>query len=67
MPLYEYDCPGCAQPFEKRVSMSDADSVECPNCGSKHPKRRLSRISVRGQSQASAASSSGAVPVSGGL
>jgi putative FmdB family regulatory protein len=49
MPIYEYDCPGCGQPFEKRVSISQADEVECPTCGNHHPKRRLSRISVKSQ------------------
>ncbi len=62
MPVYEYDCPGCGQPFEKRVPMGEADQVECPHCGHAHPKRRLSRISLKVQ----AAGNSAAVPVSSG-
>lgn len=62
MPIYEYDCPGCGQPFEKRVSMAEADQVECPLCGNHHTKRRLSRISVKAQSTRSSA----ALPVSSG-
>ncbi|MBE2268040.1 MAG: zinc ribbon domain-containing protein [Anaerolinea sp.] len=55
MPLYEYDCPGCGQTFEKRVSMSQADAVTCPNCGGKHPQRKLSRIAIKGQTVVSSA------------
>jgi putative FmdB family regulatory protein len=62
MPIYEYDCPGCGQPFEKRVRMDDADQVECPQCGNHHPKRRLSRISVKAQPGAGTS----AIPVSTG-
>nr|MBN1228539.1 zinc ribbon domain-containing protein [Anaerolineae bacterium] len=45
MPLYEYDCPGCGQSFEKRVGFSDADKRQpCPKCGNAHAKRRISLI-----------------------
>jgi putative FmdB family regulatory protein len=63
MPFYEYDCPGCGQPFEKRVRMDEADLVSCPKCGNKHPKRRLSRISLK----ANSSSNSAPVPTSGSL
>ncbi|MBK8026936.1 MAG: zinc ribbon domain-containing protein [Chloroflexi bacterium] len=56
MPLYEYDCPGCGQAFEKRMPMSQADSATCPKCGNEYSQRRLSRISVKGQSTSSYAS-----------
>jgi len=62
MPMYEYDCPGCGQPFEMRVRMDEADQVECPHCGHHHPKRRLSRISLKVQTGASSV----ALPVSTG-
>lgn len=63
MPLYEYDCPGCGQSFEKRVSMNQADEVACPNCGGRHTKRKLSRIAIKGQTTSASASA----PASGGL
>jgi putative FmdB family regulatory protein len=50
MALYAYDCPGCGRAFEKRVPMAEADNTTCPHCGNHHPKRQLSRISVKGQS-----------------
>ncbi|MFN8373684.1 MAG: zinc ribbon domain-containing protein [Anaerolineae bacterium] len=63
MPLYEYDCHDCEQPFEKRVSISQADdAIMCPRCGGKRTKRRLSRIAIKGQT--TSVSSSAPVPAS---
>lgn len=47
MPLYEYVCPGCGESFEKRVPVAEADQTACPNCGSQHTNRRLSRIALQ--------------------
>jgi putative FmdB family regulatory protein len=45
MPIYEYLCPQCGQPFEKRVSFSHADDrQQCPNCGNEHGRRQVSLI-----------------------
>ncbi|NLH08111.1 MAG: zinc ribbon domain-containing protein [Chloroflexi bacterium] len=45
MPIYEYQCPQCGQDFQKRVSFSQADErQQCPNCGTKHGRRRMSLI-----------------------
>jgi putative FmdB family regulatory protein len=49
MPLYEYVCPDCQQPFEKRVSIAEADQTACPHCGSPQTKRQLSRIALQFQ------------------
>jgi len=62
MPIYEYECPGCGASFEKRVSIADADKSTCPTCGSTHPKRKLSKVSLSGTQTQSSVS----VPVSGG-
>ena len=56
MALYEYDCPGCGRLFEKRVPMAEADHTTCPHCGNTHPKRRLSRINIKGQAQSAGVS-----------
>lgn len=64
MPLYEFDCPGCGQPFETRVKMSEVDDVTCPNCGSHHVSKRMSTFAVKGRTPASTASP---VIPSGGL
>ena len=52
MPIYEYECPECGEPFEKRVSMADADKTICPVCGSPKPKRKLSKVAVKAQQTA---------------
>lgn len=65
MPIYEYECPACGGTFEKRTSMSEADGQSCALCGSTHTKRKLSKISVKGQSSSTGASS--APIVSGSL
>ena len=45
MPIYEYVCPQCGQPFEKRVSFSEADERQtCPHCGNRHARRQISLI-----------------------
>lgn len=63
MPLYEFDCPGCGQPFEKLVRSAAAVSeVVCPNCGNHHPRKKLSTFAVKGGSSANSLSS----PVSSG-
>ena len=43
MPIYEYRCENCGEPFEKLVKMSASDAeVECPVCGSKNTRKALS-------------------------
>ncbi len=65
MPLYEYECPACGRDFERRVSVSESDSQSCPHCGSPYTKRKLSKISVKGQT--SSAGSSAPVFTGGSL
>ncbi|HEX8712376.1 MAG TPA: zinc ribbon domain-containing protein [Terracidiphilus sp.] len=33
MPAYEYQCQSCANRFERRQKMSDAEIESCPQCG----------------------------------
>ena len=44
MPLYEYDCDGCGERFERLQSFADRESVCCPACGSDDARRLLSVI-----------------------
>lgn len=47
MPIYEYRCADCEQKFEKRRLMSQADDeIACPDCGSVHTSRGLSRFAA---------------------
>ncbi len=33
MPIYEYECTGCAHRFEMKRSFNETDVVSCPRCG----------------------------------
>ncbi|MCA9967263.1 MAG: zinc ribbon domain-containing protein [Anaerolineales bacterium] len=51
MPMYQYQCRSCEQPFEKRLSMSRAsDPQDCPACGSADTRKRLGAIALGGLS-----------------
>ncbi len=68
MPLYEFDCAGCGEPFEKLVRSSQpASEIVCPTCGSAHVTRRLSTFAVRGAARGAGAASAGASCAPGGL
>ena len=67
MPIYEYRCENCGEPFEKLVKFSASDAqVECPKCGSKHTKKALSLFGVgAGKGSSSVGSSAGSCGSSG--
>ena len=51
MPIYEYVCKECKQPFEKLVrSSSLISSVTCPNCGSHDVQKELSVFATKATS-----------------
>lgn len=65
MPMYEFDCPGCGQPFEELVRSSEAvKEVVCPSCGSHQVKRKLSLFAskVSGGSAYSGAGAAACAP-----
>lgn len=67
MPIYEYACRGCSADFEELVSLSTADSVRCPSCGSTRVERQLSSFQrVRAGGGAAAPALAGAPARSGG-
>lgn len=33
MPIYEYECSGCAHRFELKRKFSETSAVSCPKCG----------------------------------
>jgi putative FmdB family regulatory protein len=48
MPIYEYICQRCGNPFEKKVSFAEADQVpECPRCKSTDTSKRISLFASR--------------------
>jgi len=60
MKLFDYKCRDCNHKLEELVS-SDAEAVECPNCGSESTERALSACHAHtsGKSGGSCAPSSG--------
>ena len=43
MPIYEYRCSECGEEFEKLLrSMSAAQEICCPRCGSRRVKKGIS-------------------------
>jgi putative FmdB family regulatory protein len=48
MPLYEFDCRACGEPFEELVlSANGIDDVSCPSCGSEDVRKKLSTFATR--------------------
>ena len=47
MPMYQYACIDCGQPFEKKLSMSQAgDAQECPHCGGRDTRKKLGAVAL---------------------
>jgi putative FmdB family regulatory protein len=43
MPIYEYQCRGCGQSFEKLQKMDEGKkTIKCPHCGQEKAERVLS-------------------------
>ena len=51
MPIYEFQCPGCGQIFDKLMRFSDADQVPvCPHCGEKDTRKQITAGAMIGGS-----------------
>jgi putative FmdB family regulatory protein len=60
MPIYEYNCNDCGRDFDLLVIRhSEADSQECPHCGSQQVTRKMSSFASVGSSTGSGGLSSG--------
>ena len=49
MPLYEYRCLDCSEPFEVRATIKEKEAgfaVVCPACGSQDARQRPTYASV---------------------
>ncbi len=66
MPIYEYHCKECKEPFELFVrSMKSSTTAVCPRCGSEHVEKQATAASALGGSSSSFASSSSSCAPSG--
>jgi putative FmdB family regulatory protein len=66
MPIYEYYCEDCKEPFDLFVrSMSAKVDATCPTCGGVHVEKEVtapSRVSMGGDGFALGSSSSSCAP-----
>ncbi len=69
MPLYEYQCDGCHEEFEKIVRFAEADLVPaCPTCGSHETHKKISiSATIGGASSGSATASNSSCGSGGGF
>jgi putative FmdB family regulatory protein len=64
MPIYEFDCRECGEPFEELVfNLGRVREVRCPACGSHEVRKKLSAVAAR---VVGATSSSGGASCSSG-
>jgi putative FmdB family regulatory protein len=47
MPIYEYQCQGCEHEFETIQKISDPPLTECPSCGKRLLKKKISAVAFR--------------------
>jgi putative FmdB family regulatory protein len=47
MPIFEFVCNECEQPFEDLVFGSNTDDVICPSCGSEQVRKKMSTFSSK--------------------
>lgn len=67
MPIYEFDCYECGEPFEKMVRFSEADiAPACPNCNSRDTHKLISKVSFLGSSFSDSSGSASSSCGSGG-
>jgi putative FmdB family regulatory protein len=48
MPIFEFECTTCSQPFEELVRSANAiEDVSCPTCGSPEIKKKISTFASK--------------------
>jgi len=47
MPIFEFVCSECEQPFEDLIFGNNMDGVICPACGSGQVKKKMSTFSSK--------------------
>ena len=47
MPIFEFVCTDCEQPFEDLIFGSDTNGVICPACGSEQVMKKMSTFSSK--------------------
>ncbi len=66
MPMYEFACVQCGEPFEELVRSPQAiKDVTCPACGSRKVKKKLSTFASRAAGHMSESSAASACSAGG--
>lgn len=47
MPIFEFVCSDCEQPFEDLIFGSDIEGVICPSCGSEQVRKKMSTFASK--------------------
>ena len=47
MPIYAFECAACGHSFDRLQKLSDADPVDCPECGEPRIRRQLTAPQFR--------------------
>ena len=47
MPIFEFVCSDCGQPFEELIFGSNTDDVICPSCGSQQVRKKMSTFASK--------------------
>jgi putative FmdB family regulatory protein len=47
MPIYEFECGQCGHHFDRLQKLSDADPLDCPQCGAPKLRRCVSAPAFR--------------------
>ena len=47
MPIYAFECAACGHSFDRLQKLSDADPVDCPECGEPRLRRQLTAPQFR--------------------
>ena len=47
MPIFEFVCKDCEQPFEDLIFGSDIEGVICPSCGSEQVRKKMSTFASK--------------------
>ena len=47
MPIYAFECAACGHHFDRLQKLSDADPVDCPECGQPKVRRQLTAPQFR--------------------
>ena len=66
MPIYEFNCQACGNPFESLVFGFSTDNVECPECKSKNVKKQISSFAVNSSGSEASSFSTNSVACSTG-